>query len=251
MSQILRVIDIETTGMEPPAEIIELGWQDVRRTAGGTWVLDEDATHSLLFSCERPCPPEVMAVHHILPSQIAAQPRFNAGFAREAMDRIGEPMTSQDVYVAHNAKFEMAFLGAGLTPTGDSLSPRWGCTYKAALRAWPGAPDHKNQTLLYWLGLHNELDEDRRHPPHRAQPDAYVSAHILCRLLNSGAVGVEEFIAWSAEPPVMPTCPIGKFRGKAWPDVEAGFLTWMLAQASMEDDLKWNARRELDRRRAA
>ncbi|EKY30608.1 hypothetical protein HMPREF0185_00187 [Brevundimonas diminuta 470-4] len=61
---------------------------------------------------------------------------------------------------------------------------------------------------------------------------------------------LEEMAAWTLEPRLLPKCPIGKFRGAAWSDVEAGFLTWMLAQASMEEDLKWNARRELERRRS-
>jgi hypothetical protein len=49
-------------------------------------------------------------------------------------------------------------------------------------------------------------------------------------------------IAWTKEPKLLPTCPIGKFRGKPWPEVEAGFLGWMLRQPDMEEDLKWNAR---------
>ena len=96
--------------------------------------------------------------------------------------------------------------------------------------------------------MYKRQDEERRHPPHRALPDAYVTAHILCRLLQKASVA--ELIQWTGEPPLMPTCPIGKFRGQKWADVEAGFLNWMLAQASMEEDLKWNARRELERRRA-
>ena len=56
-------------------------------------------------------------------------------------------------------------------------------------------------------------------------------------------------IAWTQEPRLLPTCPIGKFRGQKWADVEAGFLNWMLNQPTMEEDLKWNARRELERRR--
>ncbi|MNR42339.1 hypothetical protein D3C85_1608450 [compost metagenome] len=58
-------------------------------------------------------------------------------------------------------------------------------------------------------------------------------------------------VAWTKEPRLLPKCPIGKFRGQPWADVEAGFLNWMLGQPTMEEDLKWNARRELERRRGA
>ena len=105
--------------------------------------------------------------------------------------------------------------------------------------------------LRYWLedqGLLS-LDHETAMPPHRAGPDAYVTAHILKALFAAGATG-KEMVAWTREPRLLPTCPIGKFRGKPWPEVEGGFLQWMLKQADMEADLKWNANRELLRRAA-
>ena len=86
-------------------------------------------------------------------------------------------------------------------------------------------------------------------PAHRAGPDAYVTAHILKALLS--VTTGREMVAWTKEPRLLPTCPIGKERGKKWPDVDAGFLKWMTEQATMEEDLKWNARREIERRKCA
>ena len=57
-----------------------------------------------------------------------------------------------------------------------------------------------------------------------------------------------EMISWNKEPALLPRCPIGKFRGKSWSDVEAGFLGWMLRQPDMDADLRWNAEREIARR---
>ena len=38
--QIIRVIDLETTGSAPPAHgVCEIGWQDVVQEAGGRWQL--------------------------------------------------------------------------------------------------------------------------------------------------------------------------------------------------------------------
>jgi exodeoxyribonuclease X len=84
-------------------------------------------------------------------------------------------------------------------------------------------------------------------PAHRAGPDAYVTAHILLALFDAGATG-RDMIAWTKEPKLLPTCPIGKFRGKPWPEVEGGFLGWMMRQPDMDPDLKWNADREIARR---
>ena len=49
-----------------------------------------------------------------------------------------------------------------------------------ALRVWPEAPRHSNQVLRYWRGM--RLDHARAMPPHRAGPDAWVTAHILADL---------------------------------------------------------------------
>ncbi len=58
----LRVIDIETTGEAPPAEIIEFGRVDVVRT-GDAWVVERPMAR--LYRPLGAIPPETMAVHHI------------------------------------------------------------------------------------------------------------------------------------------------------------------------------------------
>ena len=73
---------------------------------------------------------------------------------------------------------------------------------------------------------------------------------VLLHGVAAGATG-RDMVAWTKEPRVLRACPIGKFRDKPWPEVDAGFLRWMLDQPSMEADYKWNAQRELDRRAAA
>lgn len=235
---LLRVIDFETTGMEPPeAEVIEVGICDLigEGESGDGWQVGEPRSWLCGVSA---VPPEVRAVHHITAGEVAGLPAF----AQTRADIFaGDPIISG--LVAHNLDFEERFLGQH-----GALGI---CTMKAALRVWPDAPGYSNQVLRYWLedrGLLS-LDHDTAMPPHRAGPDAYVTAHILKALFAAGATG-REMVAWTKEPRLLPTCPIGKFRGKPWADVEAGFLNWMLAQAGMESDLKWNAQRELDRRRA-
>lgn len=231
---VLRVIDFETTGMEPSAEVVEVGYCDLIGDDGAwevgqpvSWLCGVDAI-----------PPETRAVHHISAAEVAGRPTFAA--TRSRMFE-GDPVLS--ALVAHNLAFEEQFVGEH-----GALQI---CTLKAALRVWPDAPAHSNGVLRYWLEERGmlSLDHETAMPPHRAGPDAYVTAHILKALFAAGATG-REMVAWTKEPRLLPTCPIGKFRGKAWADVEAGFLTWMLAQPTMEPDLKWNAQRELDRRSA-
>lgn len=234
--RVARVIDCETTGMEPPREVIEIGWQDV--------IVDEgDVTMGQfgwkLFGARDGIPPETMAVHHITPAMVEGLAPCESpnGY------RVGG--LPPHVLVAHNAEFEGRWWTEEVRSLPDGGEIPLLCTLKAALRVWPEAPGHSNSVLRYWLGL--DLEEDRAMPPHRAGPDAYVTAHILKALLDHATI--EQMIAWTKEPRLLPTCPIGaEWRGKPWSAVDAGFLRWMLNNATMEADLKWNAQRELDRR---
>lgn len=223
---IIRVIDFETTGFEPPdAEVCEVGLCDLDTEARAvadarTWLCGVKAM-----------PPEVRAVHHIRLSDCDGLSPFNAE----------EMFTGKvDAVAAHNADFELRFFDAKVPVI---------CTYKAALRVWPDAPSHSNGALRYWLEDQGIIapDHDKTQPAHRAGPDAYTTAHILLALLNAGHTG-REMVAWTKEPKMLPSCTIGKFKGKPWSEVEDGFLGWMLRQADMDKDLKWNAQREIARR---
>lgn len=226
---IVRVIDFETTGTEPPeAQVCEVGYCDVEVEARvirppQSWLCGVDAM-----------PPDVRAVHHISFLDCQCLPPFN-------------PDTLDDdkvfAFAAHNFDFEGKFFQ---TPKPVI------CTYKAALRIWPDAPTHSNGGLRYWLEDQGLIlpEHNQTQPAHRAGPDAYVTAWLLVALLNAGATG-KQMIQWTKEPKLMPRCTIGKFRGKPWSEVEAGFLGWMLRQPDMDADLKWNAKREIERRASA
>lgn len=222
----IRVFDFETNGTDPEtSSICEYGYSDFDLAAG---TVGEPVGRLCRVDV---MPPDVRAVHHISIEDTQEFDPFDA-------DELS--CDSLDAYAAHNSEFELGFY----TPPLPTI-----CTYKAALRLWPHAPAHKNGVLFYWLldGGLIEPDLELTQPSHRAGPDAYVTAHILKALFATGTSGAD-MVRWSKEPPLLPTCPIGKQRGEAWADIDGGFLQWMLRQDGMEEDLKWNARRELDRR---
>ena len=227
---VIRIIDFETTAMEPPAEVIEVGYCDLTKTDDGWSVGDPDS-----WLCGVTAnPPEARAVHHITTAETEGLPPFNAEALRADLSIV-------NAMAAHNSDFETKFFHAAGTVI---------CTYKSALRVWPQATSHSNGALRYWLedqGLITPAPSLCR-PAHRAGPDAYITAWLLKALLETGATG-KEMAGWTKEPRLFPTCPIGeKWRGKPWADVDPGFLGWMLRQPTMEEDLKWNARREIARR---
>lgn len=232
---LLRVIDLETTGMEPPAEIIEFGSTDVELGSNGVTISQPEAW---LYRPTLAIPPETMAVHHIVDDDIPSDaPVCSADYLRAAVWRNPKP----SVFVAHNCEFERKFINAEITGSAP-----WICTYKAALHIWPQAPKHSNQVLRYWRGL--RLDPALAMPPHRAGPDAWVTAQLLSEMLQLASI--EQMTAWTAEPRPMPVISFGKHRGLKWDEIPIDYLEWMTTQADMDADVLFHANSELTRRRA-
>lgn len=235
---LIRVVDLETCGFEPPAGVCEIGWCDLTHE-DGSWVVGEP--RALLVDPEQPIPPATSAVHHIVDADVAGQPNF-AEAAREALFDETRMRAEHLVLVAHNARFERQWL----TPevTGEA---HWVCTYKSALRLWPEAPDHKNGTLRYWRnppGLQRALAE----PAHRAGPDAYVTALVLREML--ALARLDDLVLWSAGPALLPRCTFGKHRGEPWSNVPESYLVWVLRQ-QMDEDVLFTVQREIRLRAVA
>lgn len=230
----LRVIDLETTGFEPPAEVIEIGRSDVVHVPGHTTV---EQPLSWLYRPINGIPPETKAVHHLTENDFSPEtPACSPGHLQAALAHGG----SADILVAHNCEFERKFItdivGGGVP---------WICTYKVALHVWPDAPRHGNQVLRYWRGL--TLDPALAMPPHRAGPDAWVTAHLLAELLTLAPV--EQMIAWTNQPRRMPAITFGKHKGTEWSALPFDYLQWMVQQQTMDPDALWYANQEIARRR--
>ncbi len=222
---IIRVIDFETTGVpedEGGAAICEVGWCDI--VQGQTTIGPPVA---YLSNPGRPMPVVAQAVHHISDADVALAPPPDG--------RLAQMMTGPPSYfAAHNAKFEQAFFGGGDVP--------WICTYKVAVRLWPDAPSHSNQVLRYWLGI--DLGDEAM-PPHRAGPDAYITAHLLARMLADGRASIDDMVRWSSGPPLLPKINFGKHRGARWEDVPSDYLRWIVNKSDLDGDTKANARHHL------
>ena len=232
----LRVVDIETTGFAPPAEVIELGFVDVEWRPGGACVRSPRAR---LFRARNGIPSSVSAIHHITAADIPADaPVASPERLREAL--LAHP--APDILGAHNCAFERRFIG----PLADGGLP-WICSLRSAQRVWPRAPSHSNQGLRQWRGL--ALDPAFATPAHRAGPDAYVTAHLLAELL--AAAPIERLIAWSGEPRPLAAIPFGKHRGLAWTAAPLDYLEWMARQAEMDANVLRHAKAELGRRENA
>lgn len=221
------VIDYETTGTpdDPDPEIIEFGRIDVdlaTRVISNGW--------TSLARPRGPIPAVAKAVHHITEEDVASAPQ-----ARELWDRFlsGDPK----YLVAHNCRFEQAF-----TP---DIGVPWICTYKVARVVWPDAPTHSNQGLRYWLDL--DVDREIASPPHRALPDAYVTAHLFVRLLDEKSP--DEMVTITKYPALLKIMNFGKHRGMMFEEAPIDYLEWIRDKSDMDEDTKFSARYWIQKRR--
>lgn len=247
------VVDLETTGLPPPAEVIEFGRCALYagRDLWGVPVWSEAAVGGAQATLLRPLrgvPPETSAVHHLVDDDLRDAPTWEHVARTLAAAAAEGPATAAIAFAAHSAGFERQWL----TPEAGFGLP-WICTYKCALRAWPEAPGHSNQTLRYWRNPAG-LERAAAVPPHRAGPDAYVTAFLLRELLREHPV--ETLIAWSGEPAVLIRVPFGKRpeeggnRGVRWTEVDDGFL-WWVRERDFSEDILHTVRAELLRREVA
>lgn len=224
--KIVRVWDCETTGFadDPKAETIELGRYDVDLDT-----LEVCNPWRGFILPSGPIPPEVMAVHHITRAEIEAE-----GPAERPWGQLFDGCGPNDILAAHNASFEQAIHSGNGRP--------WICTYKGAMAVWPDAPGHSNQVLRYWLGIDDQPDfqGDEAMPPHRALPDAYVTAFILRELLRQRTL--EELITITKHPALLSKFTFGKHRGKHFSEAPNDYLEWIRDKSDLDEDAKFSAR---------
>lgn len=216
-----RILDYETSGMpdDDGAEIIEFGRYDLNLET----LAIENPWQSLACPRRQKIEPGAQAAHHIHLADLQDAPQ-----ARELWSEFFDGMEEGEPLVAHNTKFEQHF-------TPDDGRP-WICTMKVARIVYPGAPTHSNQGLRYWL----ELDVDRTlaEPAHRALPDAYITAHLLKRMLEFKTI--EQMINISKYPSLLYRITFGKkAKGQLYSEAPLDYLTWIRDQSDMDEDTKF------------
>jgi DNA polymerase-3 subunit epsilon len=160
------VVDVETTGsrsggMDRVIEVAVVLLHGTRR----------EMLFDSLVNPGAPIPPRVMSLTGITPPLVARAPLFDH-IADQLLAVLGGR-----VFVAHNARFDWAFLTTemrrtrGLGLTGSRL-----CTVRLARRLLSQLESWSLDTLTHFFGLENRAR-------HRAGGDALVTADVLDRLL--------------------------------------------------------------------
>ncbi len=169
---VLAIVDTETTHASPVyGRIIEIG---VLRIEGG----EIKRTFHSLVNPERPIQPEVELVTGIKASELSSAPQFGGIAARLRTVLDGA------LFVAHNAKFDYAFIRNEFRRVGRPFSARCLDTVALSKRLFPDFLHHDLSSLI----ARHDLDCPRRH---RALDDAKALWQFL-RYAQT-AVGAETF----------------------------------------------------------
>jgi exodeoxyribonuclease X len=230
---ILRALDLETCGLDPTDEVVEIGYYDLFDGK-----MDLSTGRKLLVRPARAIPATASAIHHITDADVADAPPWADAWRVLVETRDdGEEL----VFAAHMASFERQWLD-------NLIKAKWICSWKCALRQWPNLESHSLQAIRYALAL--PADPALAMPSHRALPDSYVCGLLLLELLKHQTV--ETLIAWSSEPAVFNKFDFGKLKDKPLSAADDNYLDWLANKADqISEDWKWNAKREIQRRARA
>ncbi|MBB3934891.1 putative quorum-sensing-regulated virulence factor [Aureimonas phyllosphaerae] len=230
---VVRVIDVETAGhrLEEDA-VIEIGSVDLDLVSGEIF----DPRETLVDPGGVSISPGARRVHRISDEMLAGAPAFATArgvFAGAA------------IYAAQRASFDRSRLG---------LPGRWLCTYKLALRAFPGVRAHGLQSLVKYvpLDLGDVSERLEGSHPHRALYDALCTAVLLRRItqeLIPRCADAADFLARaekvSAEPALLARFRFGRYKGTSLADVPTDYLEWLVREPGMDADAVFTARHHL------
>jgi DNA polymerase-3 subunit epsilon len=190
--------DTETTGLYPvESKLVEIGAVCFRLDG------EEIAVFEQLINPGTSIPAEAQAVNHITDEMVSSKPpveRVLPAF----LDFLGEP---GNILIAHNAPFDIGFIGLDLIRTGLSL-PRNAVfdTIWIAQAVAPGLPSYSLAALSAMLGVSGAQD-------HRALSDARLTGEVFRQLVGR-ATGVTTVGALAAIAPPQPFKPVRDQRAR-------------------------------------
>ncbi|HEY1037552.1 MAG TPA: exonuclease domain-containing protein [Candidatus Paceibacterota bacterium] len=204
-------LDTETTGLEN-GRLIQLAY---KKRGDGIFVEYYKPPVAIEF--------EAMGTHHITEKMVADK----LPFAETETYKTLPELLQNSILVAHNARYDI-----GILETEGIKAGKWICTYKVAYRMYD-YPNHKMQSLRYRWGI--EIPDAVAHD---AAGDVMVLEEVFEHMLKGYCAehgvteekAIEEFIKISAEPALLKTMPMGKYRGMTFQEVvkkDRDYLLWM------------------------
>lgn len=162
-------LDVETTGLSPRSghRIIEIG----------AVVIDEGyltSEFSSLIRIDRKIPRQAQCIHGISDEILAGEQE-----AEEVLPQLYD-FLGGSVIIAHNARFDMAFLRQEFKRIALKFSNEAVCTLKMSKKMYPGLPNYRLDTV--YRHLFGEVGQDINR--HRALDDARMAARIWMEMVK-------------------------------------------------------------------
>jgi exodeoxyribonuclease X len=221
MKQII-FFDTETTGIGSDDRLCQLAYKT------------GDTVFCQLYKPDRMIPYEASAVHHVSNQMVADKPAFIDAPEYTTIQQLAD--SDSAVWVAHNAKFDIAMLAReGIHPKNVI------CTLRVA-RALDTGRKFTQYKLQY---LRYALDFDIQAVAHDALGDVLVMEKLFDRLLASieketgdRDSALQRMMEISATPTIYTDFTFGKHIGKKITEVlqiDRGYLEWLL-RTKLESD---------------
>jgi exodeoxyribonuclease X len=222
-SQLFRVFDTETTGLNPRTDaVVELAWAIIR---GDGTVLSSNST---LINPGRPIPADASRVHGIFDCDVAHAPALE-----QAVDKHDDLFSPVLPAVCHNAAFDSVLLRRSQRLADGN--PRFLCTLRLAQNLVPGCESYRLEFLRSRLGLDFRGDGPTAH---RAASDAATTCLLLKHLIDCYlATGYPDDVEELFNVANIQRMPFGKHKGKPLSEVPADYIDWLLGR-DIDDDLR-------------
>jgi len=216
--QRIFVADVETTGLNAHVdEIVELSFVEINED------FIEQSRLSTKVNPGMPICPAASAVHGIIDADVVEALPLN-----EALQPFGEGYFDDVFLIAHNAQFDQKFLDHYWCIQGVF------CTLRAARRMYPDAPNHKLQTLRFYL----DLDVDRDVAAHSAEGDVAVLIALLQKMVSDSGESLPDFVDLMLEPIPVDVMPFGKYKGCTLQSLPKSYVKWLLNLPDLDSDLE-------------
>lgn len=216
----LRIIvgDVETSGLDQDAGIVEIAWTEVDEHFN---VLD---SKSSLIDPQVRISPAASGVHGITDKDVEFAPTI-----AQFMEMTGYPFEEGEIIlVAHNAPFDSRFFKPLINNFAGTL-----CTLKMARLIYPESDDHKLQTLRYYLGLGGG-------DAHSAAGDVEVAVNLLRRMCIDTDCSLFDLFERSKHPVMIDLMPFGKHKGTPLTELPKGYVKWLMGLDSLDENLRWS-----------
>lgn len=218
------VLDTETTGKGPDAEVVEVAWARVDLKVPQIPIIDK---FEQLYKPSKRIEWGAMATHHIIPADLEGMPPSSEA-------RI--PDWAQYI-VGHKVDYDWTVLGS---PTGT----RRICTLALSRSLWPDLDSHSLSAMVYALASdpararESLTGSDRAH---RAYNDVRATRWLLAKILEKiGSAGLQAVGLWklSEAARIPDKLTFGRHKGTLIKDVPLDYISWLLRQPDLDRYLR-------------